>query len=66
MMDNKLFLQAVIKLLGGLLLVGLPLFLSAGTLYFYQAWILIGVLFAPMFAVGIILTFKTRSSLRKD
>ena len=65
MMDKKLFLQAVLKFLGGLILVALPLFLSAGTLSFYQAWILIGVLFAPMFAAGIILTFKKPELLKK-
>jgi len=37
----------------GLLLVGALLFISAGTLDYWQAWLLIGVLFIPMFCVGL-------------
>ncbi len=37
----------------GLLLVGVLLFLPAGTFDFWQAWLLIGVLFIPMFCAGL-------------
>ena len=48
-MDKALFRQAIGKFLSGLLLVGLLLFLPAGTFTYWQAWLLIGVLFVPMF-----------------
>ena len=42
----KLFLNALIKFICGVVLVGLLLFLPAGTFNFLNAWIFIGVLFA--------------------
>ena len=61
----KLFAQAVIKFLGGLVLVGLLLFLPAGTFAYRQAWLLIGILFVPMFAAGIVMMKKNPDLLRK-
>ena len=54
-MDAKLFAQAMMKFLGGLLAVGLLLFLPAGTLSYPQGWILMGILFIPMFIAGLIM-----------
>ena len=54
-MDAKLFSQAIVKFLSGLLLVGLLLFLPAGTFAFRQGWLLIGILFIPMFFAGLIM-----------
>ena len=64
-MDSKLFMQAVTKFLVGLLLVGLLLFLPAGTFAFWQAWLLIFILFVPMFIAGLILMKKSPDLLRK-
>ncbi|MBQ8315536.1 MAG: hypothetical protein IJ427_09530 [Lachnospiraceae bacterium] len=48
-MNKKLFLQAIIKFLFGVLLVGLLVFLPAGTLQFFNGWLFMGILFVPMF-----------------
>ena len=64
-MTTKLFLQAVTKFIAGLLLVGLLLFLPAGTLAYWQAWLFIGILFVPMFIAGIVLMVRQSELLRK-
>ena len=64
-MDAKLFSQAIVKFLSGLLLVGLLLFLPAGTFAFRQGWLLIGILFIPMFFAGLIMMKKSPGLLRK-
>ena len=64
-MDTKLFLQAIIKFTMGLLLVGLLLFLSAGTFEYYQAWLLIIILFVPMFIAGLVMMKNSPELLKK-
>ena len=64
-MDSKLFTQAIAKFLGGLALVCLLLFLPAGSLRYWQAWLLIGILFVPMFIAGLIMMKKSPDLLRK-
>ena len=64
-MDLKLFTQAIFKFLGGLLIVGLLLFLPAGTFVWRQAWLLIGILFVPMFIAGLIMMKRAPDLLRK-
>lgn len=64
-MNVRLFFQAVIKFAGGLLLVGSLLFLPAGTFKYPQAWLLIGILFVPMFAAGLIMMIKNPGLLEK-
>ena len=64
-MDAKLFSQAIIKFLSGLVLVGLLLFLPAGTFAYWQAWLLIGILFIPMFIAGLVMMKKSPELLRK-
>ena len=64
-MDAKLFSQAIVKFVSGLLLVGLLLFLPAGTFAFWQAWLLIGILFIPMFLAGLVMMQKSPALLRK-
>ena len=61
----KLFLNALIKFICGVALVGLLLFLPAGTFNFLNAWIFIGVLFIPMFFVMIYLAIKKPGLLEK-
>ena len=65
LMDSKLLSQAITKFLSGLLLVGILLFLPAGTFAYPQAWLLIGILFVPMFAAGLIMMNKNPDLLRK-
>ncbi|HHZ14332.1 MAG: methyltransferase family protein [Peptococcales bacterium] len=64
-MDKKLFIQAIGKYLLGLILVLILLFIPAGTLNYWNAWLLIGVLFIPMLIAGIILMIKNPVLLRK-
>ena len=64
-MDLKLFTQAIIKFLGGLLIVGLLLFLPAGTFVWWQAWLLMGILFVPMFIAGLIMMRRSPDLLKK-
>ena len=64
-MDRELFIRAVSRFFAGLLIVGLLLFLPAGTLRYPQAWILIGILFIPMFTAGLIMMKKNPELLKK-
>lgn len=64
-MDKKLFIQAVMKYLLGIMLFSVLLFIPAGTLNYWNAWLLIGVLFIPMLIVGIVLAIKNPELLRK-
>ena len=61
----KLLLQALIKFTAGILLVGLMLFLPAGSLAYMNGWLFIALLFAPMILLGIILFVKAPSLLEK-
>lgn len=61
----KLFSRGVARFLCGLALVGALLFLPAGTLDWWQAWLLIGILFAPMFVAGLVLLKKRPALLEK-
>lgn len=64
-MDSILFRQAFFKFSAGLLIVGLLLFLPAGTFAYWQAWLLIGILFIPMFIAGVVLMKKSPDLLRR-
>ncbi|WP_086347997.1 methyltransferase family protein [Candidatus Enterococcus clewellii] len=64
-MNRKLLLQTLIKFLLGLAVISLLLFLPAGTIYFWNAWLLIGVLFIPMLLLGIVLWIKAPELLAK-
>ena len=64
-MNKGLFIQAISNFLAGLVLVGLLLFLPAGSLHYWQAWLLIGILFVPMFIVGLVMMGRNPDLLRK-
>lgn len=49
----------------GIILFSILLFVPAGTVYYWNAWLLIGSLFIPMFIVGIVLAIKNPELLRK-
>ena len=57
-MTIKLFFEAIIKFLLGVALVGLLVFLPAGSLGFINGWIFMGVLFVPMLIAGIVMMIK--------
>ena len=64
-MTIKLFFQAIIKFILGLLLVGALLFISAGSIKYWNGWLFIGILFIPMFIAGIVLMIKNPELLKK-
>lgn len=61
----KLLIDGLVKFSCGLLLVGLFIFLPAGTLRFTYGWLLIGLLFVPMLIAGFVMFFKTPEFLAK-
>jgi protein-S-isoprenylcysteine O-methyltransferase Ste14 len=64
-MDQKLFWSAMVKFLSGVLLLGLLLFLPAGTFAYWQGWLLMGILFVPMFVAGLVMMAKSPELLRR-
>lgn len=60
-----LLIQALTKFLAGLLIVALLLFVPAGTLDYWQAWLFIAVLFGPMLVMGVVLMCRNPELLRK-
>ena len=64
-MDRKLFGSAMVKYFSGLLLMGLLLFLPAGSFAYWQGWLLLGILFVPMFFAGLVMMVKCPELLRK-
>lgn len=64
-MNKSLLIQTLTKFLAGIVLVALLLFLPAASFAYWQAWLLMGILFVPMFFVGIILLLKSPDLLRK-
>lgn len=61
----KLLIDALTKFACGLLLVGLLIFLPAGTLDYTNGWLLIGLLFGPMLIAGFVMLFKSPAFLAK-
>ena len=64
-MSKKLFAEAIAKFLLGVVLVGLLVFLPAGSMSFMGGWIFMVILFVPMFVAGIVMMFKNPSLLEK-
>lgn len=63
-MSLRLFLQAILKFTLGILLLGCLIFLPAGTLSYENGWLLMGILFIPMFAGGIVMMCKNPTLLK--
>lgn len=61
----KLMASAGVKLLMGLVLVGLLIFLPAGTLCFFNGWLLVAVLFVPMLIAGVVMAVCSPRLLKK-
>ncbi len=64
-MKKDLCFKALVKFFFGVIVVGILLFLPAGTFYYWKAWLLMGILFIPMFFAGLILLLKNPELLKK-
>ena len=64
-LDKSLFVQAIGKFLLGVVILGLLIFLPAGSLSYWQGWLLMGILFVPMFVAGLVMLAKNPELLRK-
>ena len=65
MMKKDLLLQALTKFFLGVILLGALLFIPAGSFHYWQGWLLMGILFVPMFVAGLILMAKNPDLLQK-
>lgn len=63
-MTKKLFIQSVLKFLLGVIIIGLLIFIPAGTIKFINGWIFMGILFIPMLIAGIIMMIKNPKLLK--
>lgn len=64
-MNRSLLTQSLIKFLSGVIIVGILIFLPAGSFSYWQGWLLMGILFVPMFIAGFILMVRNPDLLRK-
>ena len=64
MKNKELLKEALIKYLAGVILIGLLLFLPAGTLKWKNGWIFMAILFIPMFIAGIVMYLKAPDLLK--
>lgn len=64
-MSKALFIRAISRFAAGLLLVSGLLFIPAGTWNYPQGWLLIGILFVPMFIAGLVMMKKNPELLKK-
>lgn len=64
-MTKELFFQAVLKFVLGVIVIGILIFLPAGTFHYWNAWMLMGILFIPMLFAGIVMMFKNPELLKK-
>lgn len=61
----KLLIEALVKFTCGLLLVGLLIFLPAGTLAYTYGWLFVALLFIPMLIAGFVMLAKSPEFLKK-
>lgn len=64
-MTTKLFIRAITKFLFGIILVGLLIFLPAGSLNYFNGWLFMGILFIPITIAGIVMMLKNPELLEK-
>ncbi len=64
-MSDKLLSQAMIKVISGLFIMGVLLFLPAGSFSYWNGWLLIGILFVPMITAGVVMLKKSPELLQK-
>ncbi len=65
MNKDNLLIQALGKFFLGVILLGVLIFVPAWSLCYWQGWLLIGILFVPMFVAGLIMLWKNPELLRK-
>ena len=65
MEKNNLLVQAFGKFFLGVILMGVLIFVPAWSLSYWQGWLLMGILFVPMFIAGLIMLWKNPQLLRK-
>ena len=63
-MTKKLFVSAITKFTAGVILLALLLFLPAGTVHYPGGWLLMGILFVPMFLAGLVMMAVNPNLLR--
>lgn len=61
----KLLAETLLKIVCGMLLVGLLIFLPAGTLHYTNGWLLLVLLLVPILIAGIVLLVKSPELLKK-
>ena len=61
----NIIVQALFKFLMGLVLVGVLIFLPAGTVHYPCGWLLLAVLFVPMFIAGVVMLLRSPELLKK-
>ena len=61
----KLLTEALVKFFAGFVMVGLMIFLPAGTVAYLKGWLLMGLLFGPMFLAGLVMFAKSPEFLAK-
>ena len=61
----KLFGEAIVKFACGVVLVGLLVFLPAGSLAYTWGWLFMALLFVPMFGAGLVMLAKSPELLKK-
>ena len=64
-MDKGLLTQALVKVFLGVILMGVLIFLPAWSFGYWQGWLLMGILFVPMFVVGLVMLARNPELLRK-
>ena len=64
-MDKDLLIQSITKFFLGIIVLGVLLFLPAGSFHYWQGWLLMGILFIPMLIAGLIMMAKNPELLRK-
>ena len=65
MKTSKLLAQGLLKMLSGMLIVALVLFLPAGSWNYFNGWLFCGLLFLPMLVLGALLLWKAPALLEK-
>ena len=63
-MTKTLFISAITKFAAGVILLALLLFLPAGTIHYPGGWLLMGILFIPMFLAGLVMMAVNPNLLR--
>ena len=64
-MNTELLIQSLTKFILGVVILGMLIFLPAGSFHYWQGWLLIGILFVPMFIAGLVMIAKNPELLQK-